>query len=109
MSLRVLRCPPRGPPACSPAKPALRLELDKTGLRLSPLGVSAPAIFERTNVITLALSKGRIFDETLPLLEAAGIRVLEDPEKSRKLILATNRPDVGGGLGGAPPVAPSVL
>ena len=40
--------------------------------------------------ITLALSKGRIFDETLPLLEAAGITVLEDPEKSRKLILPTN-------------------
>ncbi len=40
--------------------------------------------------LTLALSKGRIFEETLPLLEAAGIRVLEDPETSRKLILATN-------------------
>jgi ATP phosphoribosyltransferase len=45
-------------------------------------------------MITLALSKGRIFDETLPLLEAAGIKVLEDPEKSRKLIIGTNRPDV---------------
>jgi ATP phosphoribosyltransferase len=45
-------------------------------------------------VITLALSKGRIFDETLPLLRAAGIEVSEDPEKSRKLILPTNRPDV---------------
>ena len=45
-------------------------------------------------MITLALSKGRIFDETLPLLEAAGIRVLEDPEKSRKLIIGTNRADV---------------
>ena len=44
--------------------------------------------------ITRALSKGRIFDETLPLLAAAGIEVLEDPEKSRKLILATNQPDV---------------
>jgi ATP phosphoribosyltransferase len=44
--------------------------------------------------ITLALSKGRIFEETLPLLKAAGIEVLEDPEKSRKLILATSRPDV---------------
>jgi ATP phosphoribosyltransferase len=44
--------------------------------------------------ITLALSKGRIFDETLPLLKAAGIEVLEDPEKSRKLILATNQPNV---------------
>ena len=45
-------------------------------------------------MITLALSKGRIFDETLPLLAAAGIEVLEDPEKSRKLILPTNQPDV---------------
>jgi ATP phosphoribosyltransferase len=45
-------------------------------------------------MITLALSKGRIFDETLPLLAAAGIEVLEDPEKSRKLILPTNRPEV---------------
>ncbi len=44
--------------------------------------------------ITLALSKGRIFDETLPLLDAAGIRPLEDPESSRKLIIATNRDDV---------------
>ena len=46
------------------------------------------------SALTLALSKGRIFDETLPLLRAAGIEVLEDPEKSRKLILATNQPDV---------------
>ena len=45
-------------------------------------------------MITLALSKGRIFDETLPLLAAAGIEVLEDPEKSRKLILPTNQPSV---------------
>ncbi|MFO1276346.1 MAG: ATP phosphoribosyltransferase [Sphaerotilus natans] len=45
-------------------------------------------------MITLALSKGRIFEETLPLLAAAGIEVLEDPEKSRKLILPTNRADV---------------
>ncbi len=45
-------------------------------------------------MITLALSKGRIFDETLPLLAAAGIEVAEDPEKSRKLIIGTNRPDV---------------
>lgn len=44
--------------------------------------------------ITLALSKGRIFEETLPLLAAAGIVPTEDPETSRKLILATNRPDV---------------
>ncbi len=45
-------------------------------------------------MITLALSKGRIFEETLPLLAAAGIEVLEDPETSRKLILTTNQPDV---------------
>ena len=45
-------------------------------------------------MITLALSKGRIFDETLPLLKAAGIEVLEDPEKSRKLIIPTSRPEV---------------
>jgi ATP phosphoribosyltransferase len=45
-------------------------------------------------MITLALSKGRIFDETLPLLKAAGIEVTEDPETSRKLILPTNRPEV---------------
>ncbi|MEZ5644475.1 MAG: ATP phosphoribosyltransferase [Burkholderiaceae bacterium] len=45
-------------------------------------------------MITLALSKGRIFDETLPLLAAAGIEVLEDPEKSRKLILPTNQSHV---------------
>ena len=45
-------------------------------------------------MITLALSKGRIFEETLPLLRAAGIEVLEDPETSRKLILTTNQPDV---------------
>ncbi|WP_088284300.1 ATP phosphoribosyltransferase [Ideonella sp. A 288] len=44
--------------------------------------------------VTLALSKGRIFDETLPLLRAAGIEVTEDPDKSRKLILATSRPEV---------------
>jgi ATP phosphoribosyltransferase len=45
-------------------------------------------------MITLALSKGRIFDETLPLLKAAGIEVLEDPETSRKLILPTNQASV---------------
>ncbi len=40
--------------------------------------------------LTLALSKGRIFEETLPLLEAAGITVTENPETSRKLILPTS-------------------
>ena len=46
------------------------------------------------SMITLALSKGRIFDETLPLLKSAGIEVLEDPETSRKLILATSQPQL---------------
>lgn len=44
--------------------------------------------------LTLALSKGRIFEETLPLLEAAGIKVTEDPETSRKLILQTSDANV---------------
>lgn len=44
--------------------------------------------------LTLALSKGRIFEETLPMLRAAGIEVTENPETSRKLILATNHPDI---------------
>jgi len=46
------------------------------------------------NGITIALSKGRIFEETLPLLAAAGIVPAENPETSRKLIIGTNRPDV---------------
>jgi ATP phosphoribosyltransferase len=44
--------------------------------------------------ITLALSKGRIFEETMPLLAAAGIVPADNPETSRKLIINTNRPDV---------------
>jgi ATP phosphoribosyltransferase len=47
-----------------------------------------------TTPLTLALSKGRIFIETLPLLAQAGIRVLEDPDTSRKLILETSRSDL---------------
>ena len=43
-------------------------------------------------MITLALSKGRIFDETVPLLARAGIRPLEDPETSRRLIIGTSEP-----------------
>ncbi len=46
------------------------------------------------NGITIALSKGRIFDETLPLLAAAGIVPRENPETSRKLIIETNQPEV---------------
>jgi len=45
-------------------------------------------------MITIALSKGRIFDETVPLLKAAGIVASENPDESRKLIIATNRPAV---------------
>ena len=45
-------------------------------------------------MLTLALSKGRIIAETLPLLAAAGVVVSEDPETSRKLILPTSRPDL---------------
>jgi ATP phosphoribosyltransferase len=44
--------------------------------------------------LTIALSKGRIFKDTLPLLRAAGIEPLDDPDTSRKLILDTNRPEV---------------
>ncbi len=40
--------------------------------------------------LTLALSKGRIYKDTLPLLEAADIIPSEDPSKSRKLIIPTN-------------------
>ena len=45
-------------------------------------------------MVTLALAKGRIFEETLPLLAAAGIEPAEDAEASRKLIIATRRPDL---------------
>lgn len=48
----------------------------------------------RTDGITIALSKGRIFEETMPLLKAAGIEAIDDPETSRKLILDTNCDDV---------------
>ncbi|AXE29533.1 ATP phosphoribosyltransferase [Chromobacterium phragmitis] len=44
--------------------------------------------------LTIALSKGRIFEETLPLLAAAGIVPAENPESSRKLIIGTNHPEV---------------
>mgnify|MGYP003347401945 CR=1 FL=1 len=45
-------------------------------------------------MISLALSKGRILEETLPLLEAAGVVPSEHPDESRKLIIPTSRPDV---------------
>ncbi|WP_455234423.1 ATP phosphoribosyltransferase [Thiogranum longum] len=47
-----------------------------------------------TEHLTIALSKGRIFKETLPLLAHAGIVPTDDPETSRKLILDTNQEDV---------------
>ena len=69
-------------PSCAPSAPTSSAS-------------NEPALHhESLDVITLALSKGRIFDETLPLLRAAGIEVAEDPEKSRKLIIGTNRDDV---------------
>jgi len=49
---------------------------------------------DSANKITIALSKGRIFKETLPLLAAADIVPTDDPEKSRKLILDTNHDDI---------------
>jgi ATP phosphoribosyltransferase len=45
-------------------------------------------------MITIALPKGRILEETLPLLKRAGVELLDDPEKTRKLILQTTRDDV---------------
>jgi ATP phosphoribosyltransferase len=45
-------------------------------------------------MITLALSKGRLFEEALPMLNNMGIQPLESPETSRRLILQTNRPDL---------------
>lgn len=47
-----------------------------------------------TDTITIALSKGRIYEETMPLLKAAGIEVLDDPKTSRKLILDTTKENI---------------
>jgi ATP phosphoribosyltransferase len=47
-----------------------------------------------TDGVTIALSKGRILEESLPLLARAGVTPVEDPLKSRKLIIDTNQPDV---------------
>ena len=55
---------------------------------------AAGAALELTSPLTIALSKGRIFDQTLPLLATAGIAPLDDPETSRKLILETSNPRV---------------
>jgi ATP phosphoribosyltransferase len=45
-------------------------------------------------MITIAVSKGRIYEEALPLLAKMGIAPIDDPETSRKLILPTTRDDV---------------
>ncbi|MGO1461304.1 MAG: ATP phosphoribosyltransferase [Oleiphilaceae bacterium] len=47
-----------------------------------------------TDFITIALSKGRILEETLPLLAAAGIELVDDIKKSRKLVFPTTHPNV---------------
>ena len=49
---------------------------------------------EFNDPLTIALSKGRIFQQTLPLLAYAGLEPKDDPETSRKLILDTNHPRV---------------
>jgi len=61
---------------------------------MSAARISAAAAAAARAPLTLALSKGRIFDETLPLLQAAGVTVTEDPETSRKLILPTTDPNL---------------
>ena len=45
-------------------------------------------------MITIALSKGRIFTETMPILKAAGIECSENPESSRKLVFNTNKENI---------------
>ena len=57
------------------------------GSRLEPQAVDGS--------LTIALSKGRIFDEALPLLARIGITAKQDPHTSRKLILATSCSDIG--------------
>src|SRR6056297_2072097 len=47
-----------------------------------------------TDSITIALSKGRILDETLPLLKEAGVELIDDVKKSRKLVFPTTDPSV---------------
>jgi len=49
---------------------------------------------KQTVPLTIALSKGRIYRQTLPLLAKAGIEPLDDPETSRKLILNTNHEQI---------------
>src|SRR5437867_3337696 len=61
---------------------------------LRPVEWNSPRRSFSVTTLTLALSKGRIYDETLPLLAAAGVVPSDDPETSRKLILRTNLPGV---------------
>ena len=44
--------------------------------------------------ITIAVSKGRIFDEAVPLLAKINVIPKDDPKKSRKLIIETNQSDI---------------
>ena len=46
------------------------------------------------DIVTMALSKGRILEDTLPFLESMGIELIDDPEKSRKLIIETSDPNL---------------
>ncbi|HEX9276164.1 MAG TPA: ATP phosphoribosyltransferase [Casimicrobiaceae bacterium] len=47
-----------------------------------------------SSIVTLALAKGRVLDEALPLFARAGIALAEDPETSRKLVIGSNRADL---------------
>ena len=47
-----------------------------------------------SSIVTLALAKGRVLDEALPLFARAGIAPAEDPETSRKLVIGSNRADL---------------
>jgi len=59
----------------------------------TPLDAASAAVMGNfDHGLTLALSKGRILEETLPLLKNAGIELLENPDKSRKLIFPTTHP-----------------
>jgi ATP phosphoribosyltransferase len=61
--------------------------------RVESIGFAVPSAHV-VSTLTIALSKGRLLDETLPLLARVGIVPVEDPHASRKLILATSRPDI---------------
>ena len=65
---------------------------DRMEVKLRALGADIERV--QSTMITLALSKGRIIDETVPLLAAAGIRLGDDLDRSRELVFATSRADV---------------